>query len=144
MKLLTDYYPADLAAWMQAGPMGAVPAVPMVSFQPKLPFDWFKSEKDGITLGRKIYIRRAEPIGLTDFGGMELLFHELIHVRQFHKIGFFWWMNYIFNSSELEKEAYRESRQWLLKYTQDFPQYMANRRILIGEEAPLRCGLQKS
>lgn len=144
MGNLNDFYPATVVSWMHSGPLGNAPVVPQLFFQSSLPLDWWKKSKDGITLKDKIYIRKPEGIPLTNLNGMKLLFHELIHVRQFHRIGSFWWLNYIFDSSKIEEEAYRESHDWTLKYITDFPEFAVNYRTLIGDELTgHRCGLQK-
>lgn len=142
MANLNELYPADLVSWMFDGPLGKS-VLPQVFFSDKLPLDWWKKNKDGITLKDKIYIRKPEGISLSNPNHMKLLFHEMIHVRQFQRIGFFWFLNYVFDSSRIESEAYRESHDWTLKYLMDFPQYVTSFKGLLGEEPNgHRCGLQ--
>jgi|GEM_PF-1492308 len=54
----------------------------------RLPFEWVLAgsmRPSGITLWRSIYLRdRLRPFDPCDRRKVELLMHELIHVRQFH------------------------------------------------------------
>ncbi len=144
MPSLNEYYPARLVSWIHEGILFGADVQPQVFFQPSLPLDWISKRKDGITLGSKVYLRKFEPTKMDNLPGMQLLFHELIHVRQFNRIGSLWWLNYIFDSKKIEEEAYRESKDWMLKYITDFPEFAVNQKTVIGEEmGQFRCGLQK-
>ncbi len=138
--LLNEALPQKVADWITTGILKGKSLNPQIFIQDKLPLDWWKKNKDAITLKDKVYLRN--PISLENPNRMKLLFHELIHVRQFSTIGFFWWMNYIFDATQIEAEAYRESHDWTLKYLIDFPQYALNLRNLAGDEPGHRCGLQ--
>lgn len=54
----------------------------------RLPFEWLLaglSRPSGITLWRSIYLRnRLSPLDPCDRRKIDLLMHELVHVRQFH------------------------------------------------------------
>jgi len=53
---------------------------------PTIPFDWLPGNRRqyiGITLWNRIWLR--EPFKLTSEDSYELLFHELVHVRQFQR-----------------------------------------------------------
>ena len=137
---LDECLPQELVAWINSGIFKGLPLNPQIFAQEKLPLDWWKKNKDGITFKGKVYLRKA--INLSNPNSMKLLFHELIHVRQFSTMGFFWWVNYIFDANKIEEEAYRESHDWTLKYLIDFPQYALNLRTLNGDDPGHRCGLQ--
>ncbi len=51
----------------------------------RLPF-FIGTRYSGFTLYGRIYLRRSYfPLDLTEFGTLDLLFHELTHVAQFRK-----------------------------------------------------------
>jgi hypothetical protein len=84
--------PAPLVRWLECNMSGA-PAFDRVRIfrGGRIPFDWlpgFRSRYVGITLWNTIYLR--EPFELHGDAAHELLFHELVHVRQFQRspIGF--------------------------------------------------------
>ena len=78
---------ADLSAWIKANMTGAPDLRRVRIFcDTTIPFDWLPGNREkyiGITLWDKIWLR--EPFELNCEGAYELLFHELVHVRQFQR-----------------------------------------------------------
>ncbi|HLX62093.1 MAG TPA: hypothetical protein VKX17_12500 [Planctomycetota bacterium] len=78
--------PQPLARWIQAHMPGAPDLRRVRIFcGPRIPFDWlpgFRKKYIGITLWGRIHLR--EPFDFETPGKIELLFHELVHVRQFN------------------------------------------------------------
>src|SRR4051812_26490080 len=74
-----------LARWIEASFPGA-PELRRVRIfcGARIPFDWLPGNRKkyiGITLWNRIYLRM--PFSLESEGELELLFHEMVHVRQF-------------------------------------------------------------
>jgi hypothetical protein len=84
--------PEELSRWITAHMPGAPDLRRVRVFRgPAIPFDWLPSNRKkfiGITLWNRIWMR--EPFDLDCEERFELLFHELVHVRQFAKnpVGF--------------------------------------------------------
>ncbi len=79
--------PVDLAHWITAH-MNDAPEIRRVRIfrGGTIPFDWLPGNRKkyiGITLWNQIWLR--EPFELDAEERYELLFHELVHVRQFAK-----------------------------------------------------------
>jgi len=77
--------PAELARWIEANFPGAPDLRRVrISCDARIPFDWLPGNRRkyiGITLWNRIHLRT--PFNLESIEGIELLFHELVHVRQF-------------------------------------------------------------
>ncbi len=79
--------PSELAAWIKAN-MKDAPDLRRVRIVcgPTIPFDWLpgnRAQYVGITLWDRIWLR--EPFELMGQAAYELLFHELVHARQFQR-----------------------------------------------------------
>ena len=77
----------ELISWIKAN-MSNAPDLRRVRIvcAPTIPFDWLpgnRAQYVGITLWDKIWLR--EPFELKEEAAYELLFHELVHVRQFQR-----------------------------------------------------------
>ena len=89
--------PAPLARWIESN----LPDAPdlrrvRISCAPRIPFDWLPGNRTkyvGITLWNRIHLRA--PFELNGDAAIELLFHELVHVRQFGKHPFWFPLSYL-------------------------------------------------
>lgn len=77
--------PEPLARWIEANLPGAPDLSRVRIFcDARIPFDWLPGNRKkyiGITLWNRIHLRA--PFDLRSQSEIELLFHELVHVRQF-------------------------------------------------------------
>ena len=77
----------ELVGWIKANMADALDLRRVrIVVQPKIPFDWLPGDRGqyvGITLWDQIWLR--EPFELNSPDAYELLFHELVHVRQFQR-----------------------------------------------------------
>ena len=99
--------PTELAGWIEAT-MTDAPKLGRVRIfcGPRIPFDWLPGDRRrymGMTLWNRIWLR--EPFELKGEGAHELLFHELVHVRQFLRNPIWFPLAYVFY---LGLKGYRE------------------------------------
>lgn len=90
--------PTELASWIEAS-MTDAPQLGRVRIfcGPRIPFDWLPGDRSryaGITLWNRIWLR--DPFELKGEDAHELLFHELVHVRQFRRNPVWFSLAYLF------------------------------------------------
>lgn len=113
--------PWKLLAWLQRVLTGVDFTRVRLTFADRLPFDWLSARKDGITLGRAVYLRSryAEQLQALRPNAIELLCHELTHVEQFAG-NFFWPITYLCQRAELETRAYQRARELRAMWEAEF------------------------
>jgi hypothetical protein len=120
--------PENLAAWIDAAmpDLRGVRSVSIIRCS-RLPFSWLMGPRySGLTLWNRVYLREdewTEPIGAHD---LELLFHELVHVRQFRNnplrfpLSYLWQLARVgYTDHPAEKEARSVASELLDRYRRE-------------------------
>lgn len=97
--------PANLQAWLAR----VIPGLPEWRLVYRDPW----TGTDGLTLGRTVYLRPQYEwrLAALDPAAIGLLCHELVHVEQFARAGWWWPVAYVLHRRAWEAAAQQRARE---------------------------------